>query len=314
MKMMKNVFCALLMTLSAWCAALAPEAETFIWRISKDHTPTSYLIGTVHVGKQGNTLPTAYRQALAQTPRLVVETQIDEAFFQSKAGMERAMLMMNMAQSPHTLRESLGEKRNARFQQVLRRHVADAGIRAMFQPEQRWQPWFVKMSLDFAILPKGYNEKYGIDALLIKAARVQNKEVTELEGVEAMKIFQDLPEDAVLRAIDVVLKRPQNQVAEAQNLLKLYETGQVSALWRQMEDEKQYLPYPPADRALWRTFGNDVLLVRRNRQWLPKLTAMLDKQANTVAVGAAHLFGEQGLIKLLREKGYRVEPVLPAKH
>ena len=53
------------------------------------------------------------------------------------------------------------------------------------------------------------------------------------------------------------------------------------------------------------------LLVERNQQWLVRLVEILPQQPTLVAVGAAHLFGEQGLILRLRQVGYRVEPVLP---
>jgi len=46
----------------------------------------------------------------------------------------------------------------------------------------------------------------------------------------------------------------------------------------------------------------------RNRNWMDKITMTLPVQSVLVAVGAAHLVGEQGLINLLRQKGYTVEP------
>ena len=46
---------------------------------------------------------------------------------------------------------------------------------------------------------------------------------------------------------------------------------------------------------------------------MPKLEKLLSERANTVAVGAAHLFGEHGLIALLRQQGYTVEPIMPKR-
>ena len=47
----------------------------------------------------------------------------------------------------------------------------------------------------------------------------------------------------------------------------------------------------------------------RNRKWMEKITMTLPVQRVLVAVGAAHLVGKDGLINLLRERGYTVEPV-----
>lgn len=47
----------------------------------------------------------------------------------------------------------------------------------------------------------------------------------------------------------------------------------------------------------------------RNRSWIDKITQTIPVQRVLVAVGAAHLVGKDGLINLLRERGYTVEPV-----
>jgi len=50
------------------------------------------------------------------------------------------------------------------------------------------------------------------------------------------------------------------------------------------------------------------LLVDRNRNWLPKLEALFIRRGHAfVVVGAAHLVGPDGLLTMLRAKGYQVE-------
>ena len=52
------------------------------------------------------------------------------------------------------------------------------------------------------------------------------------------------------------------------------------------------------------------LSYERNRSWMDKITQTMPVQRALIAVGAAHLVGKDGLINLLREQGYTVEPVL----
>lgn len=47
----------------------------------------------------------------------------------------------------------------------------------------------------------------------------------------------------------------------------------------------------------------------RNRKWMDKIVATLPVQSMLIVVGAAHLVGDQGLIELLRSRGYVVEAV-----
>lgn len=51
------------------------------------------------------------------------------------------------------------------------------------------------------------------------------------------------------------------------------------------------------------------LLYSRNRRWIEKLVVMMPERACLVCVGAGHLPGEQGLLQLLRDRGYTVEPM-----
>jgi uncharacterized protein YbaP (TraB family) len=57
------------------------------------------------------------------------------------------------------------------------------------------------------------------------------------------------------------------------------------------------------------------LLVQRNNNWVPQIEKFLTEDKNVlVIVGAAHLAGEDGLLALLKAKGYelvRVSYVMP---
>jgi uncharacterized protein YbaP (TraB family) len=50
------------------------------------------------------------------------------------------------------------------------------------------------------------------------------------------------------------------------------------------------------------------LLVDRNRNWLPKIEALFARRGRAlVVVGAAHLVGPDGVVAMLKAKGYTVE-------
>lgn len=51
------------------------------------------------------------------------------------------------------------------------------------------------------------------------------------------------------------------------------------------------------------------LVIGRNQLWMEKIPALINDKPTFIAVGALHLCGKQGLIQLLREKGYTVKPV-----
>jgi hypothetical protein len=50
------------------------------------------------------------------------------------------------------------------------------------------------------------------------------------------------------------------------------------------------------------------LLVERNKTWLPKIEALFARRGHAlVVVGAAHLIGPDGVVAMLKSKGYTVE-------
>lgn len=53
----------------------------------------------------------------------------------------------------------------------------------------------------------------------------------------------------------------------------------------------------------------DKALTGRNKDWIPKIEKIVNDKPAFIAVGAAHLPGETGVINLLREQGYTVNPL-----
>jgi uncharacterized protein YbaP (TraB family) len=61
-------------------------------------------------------------------------------------------------------------------------------------------------------------------------------------------------------------------------------------------------------------FGSDkkyeeILLTKRNMNWVGQLKKIMKKESVFVAVGAGHLVGEKGLLSLLKKEGYTLEPL-----
>ena len=54
---------------------------------------------------------------------------------------------------------------------------------------------------------------------------------------------------------------------------------------------------------------SEYLLAERNQNWIPQIIKLGAQQPTFVAVGAGHLGGEKGVINLLRQAGFKVEPL-----
>ena len=52
------------------------------------------------------------------------------------------------------------------------------------------------------------------------------------------------------------------------------------------------------------------LLDKRNIDWLTKMPNLMKEKSTFFAVGAGHLAGENGVLTLLKNKGYKITPIL----
>ena len=79
-------------------------------------------------------------------------------------------------------------------------------------------------------------------------------------------------------------------------MLRAWQTGDADKLEQLLNDASRKAP------AIFKRLVGD-----RNRQWVPKIEEWLRGGNNAVViVGAAHLVGKDGVVELLRKKGYKV--------
>jgi len=63
------------------------------------------------------------------------------------------------------------------------------------------------------------------------------------------------------------------------------------------------------DMAHYTRPGDSTMVVKRNLLWMTKLPGILERHPAFIAVGAAHLYGEMGLVALLRKQEFTVVPL-----
>ena len=288
---------------SAWAVG-EPEANTFLWKAEKTGRPTVYLLGTIHIGKVGSTLSPAYQKALQESRQLIVESDGEE--FNLPQYAEEAKQLHQMMTGTRTLQQSLGRIRIFALNQVLSKGQEPL----QFNGERQQTAWSAWLTVQTLYTPKGYSYLYGIDNLLLKQAKQQGKTIVALERLQPLYLMQSIPEDKILRSLDRVILQHQAILAEQKKLVSLYQTNQAQALWQEVSEPSKLLRFTPQqDKTYWQDFMLNKLLAQRNQTWMLQLVSILPKDSTLIAVGAAHLFGEQGLIRKMRQLGYQLVPI-----
>ena len=149
-----------------------------------------------------------------------------------------------------------------------------------------------------------------MDIALEKKAKEKGLTIVGLEGIfdafvseksnlkkEADELISDLREDDEISPLSFV--NTLSDVYRTQNMKSLIDFEvKVDSIFRTS----------PKLTEIGKRIRED-LLKRRNLNWMNKIPELMKAQPTFIAVGVRHLPGKDGLIALLLEKGYQVEPI-----
>lgn len=122
-----------------------------------------------------------------------------------------------------------------------------------------------------------------------------------ISGLETMEfqisVFDNLPDSVMNVMIMDLIRHPESNKATYAEMYAMYQQQNVAALAKLVESSDEMAG------------STDVLLTQRNKNWIPGIEQKMSKNGCFVAVGAGHLGGAQGILQLLRDKGYKVTPI-----
>lgn len=290
--MSKTVFAALLLAATAGFAHAEPP-KPLLWKVS-DADNSIYLLGSFHLLKASDyPLAESTYAALEDAERVVFELAPAEM---NDPALGQKMGAAAMRTDGRTLQQSLPEATwNQLSAYTARRNIPIAN----FQP---YEAWFISLMVSVTEMQAiGLDPALGLDKHFAQRAVAAGKPVEGLEtGDQQIAMFDGMDEKEQLQSLQDTLSEVANIESEIAKMHALWRAGDGDALFAatgaQMKAE-----YP----ALYQRIN-----VGRNRAWMPRLAGMLDDSASDdtlVVVGAMHLLGEDGVVALLRAKGYTVE-------
>ncbi len=281
---------ALLWMVATAARAQAPSTHHAFWEV-KGRSNTVYLLGSVHMLKPDeSTLPPVMLRAYERSKALVMELDLNDLDANAMLGSSLELSMLPEGQS---LSDILGSELYA----SLAAHAQALGL----EPEtmDRFQPWFAALVLEQMALGKsGFESGAGVDEQFAQLARTDGKPIIALETVEEqLGFFAKLTEEQQRQYLRGTLKDLDTEASDAAVMVNAWRQGDSAELERLMRREASENP------VLFRILTTD-----RNRRWLPKIVAMLGEDRDyLVIVGALHLVGNDGLVALLENQGFKVD-------
>jgi len=269
-------------------AAEPDPGAPFMWRV-RGGGATVYLLGSVHAMRQDSyPLPSLIENAFGSVEKVVFEIDLDEL---DAAALQ--MLAAGTLEGGRTLEEIVGpEMWNQLGAEVEKTGLPMAMFRGM-------KPWMAALTITaLAMTDAGYLPSNGVDVHLFERAKEAGKERIALETVEfQVGLFADLTPEQSLAFLRYTLADLETVIPELDRLSADWRAGRVTAVEALLSEGFEGFP------ELYAKMVGD-----RNRAWMPMIEELLAGDADVmVVVVALHLVGEDGLVSLLRKKGYTVE-------
>jgi uncharacterized protein YbaP (TraB family) len=170
-----------------------------------------------------------------------------------------------------------------------------------FEMIEKWKPMLLQSFL-YQDMIEGTMKSYEMELLSIGSER--KMKFDGLETVEdQVNVFEKIPyadqAKALVELIKEIKKDANSGKAEFKKLLDLYLAQDIDGMVV-MSGEELFSDLEN---------GEAELLTNRNQKWIPKIKAMSKEKPTFYAVGAAHLGGPNGVIRLLMKEGYSLKPV-----
>lgn len=271
---------------------LKPEAKGFQWEVTKDNK-TMYLVGTMHpINKEYNYFNKNVNDIIRKTDVLAVEIN------PSKEEISRVN-----SRSVYKNGKSIEDELDKIQIKNLKSMCSEIGVD--YNNIKNLKPHIIMNNLEAVLYNKANLVMETFDDMLKDTIINNKKRVIELETMEfQMDLLSKINGLESLKLIlnnykkGKFLEDGEETIKYSKELMDGYAKGDESVMEKAIELQKK------------NPLSYRVMITNRNKVMTKKIDELfVDNETYTVAVGALHFFGDESIIKMLENKGYKVNPI-----
>jgi uncharacterized protein YbaP (TraB family) len=268
---------------------MAKNGKSLLWEITgKGLSKPSYFFGTMH-------LMCAEDAELTETVKSLIKG-VDQIYLE--VDMDNASELLTgildlRSKTGKTLRAALEPNDYNRVKDFFEKYQPNVPFSVLeLQP-----PLMISSSLFELLLP--CERKNGVEIKIIDEAYKEKKETKGLETIAFQSsLFDSIPyEDQAKDLVKSIDSLEKNRKA-MNEMIQVYKDQDIEKLYSlSTNDESSTSNYM------------DLLLYKRNRNWVGQFSTIGKDSSTLFAVGAGHLGGDKGVLQLLKQQGYTVRPL-----
>jgi uncharacterized protein YbaP (TraB family) len=274
---------------SSYSQSTEPLGKGLLWEISGNGLKKkSFLLGTIHIiPEKDYFFPKYYTTALKSTEKLVMEIDMSDIMGQLE--------VLKMSKMPD------GKELKDLYDADTYREIVDIardsfGVNIELYKDMK--PIFVQQQMSTSDIMSGEIKSYEME--LVKMGFTMDKSFGGLETAkEQMMILDSISLQEQADMLLESMRHIKDDGAELNKLIGFYKDQNLDSLNALFEKGEYDLASHESS-----------LLDNRNKKWIPKMEEYMKVGPTFFAVGAGHLGGINGVISLLRARGYTVKAVV----
>lgn len=269
------------------------NAHPALWQVKKGEGKV-YLLGSFHV------LPKNYRwfdgiikTSFDSSDTLVMEAEMTP---EATAGIQATVINNAFFKDEDNLRNHLDDVHYDKMLGYAKKLMGLDEATAI-----KSKPWFmaIQMSL-ISFMSSGMDPNSGVDKYLEGQAHQGQKAIFGLETPqESMTALIDHPLTVQAAMLADTLDKLDNFKSFVSSYIDAWASGDADMMAKTMVEDMAEQPEM-----------YQALLVDRNKNWMPAIEGYINGDKTIfIVVGAAHLVGKDGIVRMLRDKGYDVDKI-----
>lgn len=258
--------------------------QSLLWKISGGNSKkTSYVFGTIHVRDSraffnNKTL----LKKIAACDSYVGEFNLEDT---DPMVLSKYMLLPN----GKTISEQLSIKQAKALDKLLNKQIG-IGLEQL----NHHKPLLVINLLTESFFEADMPEP--LDSHLFNYAKVLNKRMDGLETFEEqLNVLVELSLKSQFKSLISTVKKFKNFKQQLKKLTQYYMRQDIQKLYQTAKRNSKGM--------------RKILIYKRNKIMANRIDELVRKESAFIAVGAGHLAGEKGILRLLKKQGYKVTPV-----
>ena len=261
------------------------KKKTLLWKIEgKNDIQPSYIFGTMHV-----------RDQRAFKYKELVESKILKCdAYAAEISLEEVdhMFMSDSMNLPEgqTLSKILKPKIFGRTDKIFKKMVG-----VPLDHFEKSQPFMISTIITERLLSS--DMPLSLDATLHQFAKENEKITLGVESfTEQIEILSKIPLDFQIKSLGWMAKNFKLFRKQLMKMTSEYETSDIQKLYQSTKKSLKGL--------------RKIMLYDRNKIMAQRIALLVKKQSIFVSIGAGHLGGQKGVLRLLKKEGLKIRPVL----